>query len=150
MLLDYIESTKVNDPITLTVDIPSQSTPLPAYFVFYLADLSYHSNGSDIRAMQIYINGLEVSTITVDFYSSKAVTVYPLDVMGPTINITLVATDESNLPPNINGMEIFTRHDLVGQSGSPLSPYSPSDTSKHFLSIHVLFIYIICLVALFP
>ncbi|WKA00820.1 hypothetical protein VitviT2T_019140 [Vitis vinifera] len=41
MLLNYIESVNVSYPITLDVNLPLQySTPLPAYFVFYFADLA--------------------------------------------------------------------------------------------------------------
>lgn len=148
MLLDYIESTNATDPIILSVDLPHQSTPLPAYFVFYLADLSYPGDANLYpRIMQIYINGQKTSTVTISYVSSKVVSVYPMNVMGPTINITLVSTNQSMLPPIINGIEIFTRHDLSGQPGSPTSPY-PSSTSRHFLSIYVILIHMMLLVAL--
>lgn len=148
MLLDYIESTNTTDPIVLSVDLPHQSTPLPAYFVFYLADLSYSSDVNFyLRSIQIYINGQQTSTITISYVSSKVVSVYPMNVVGPTINITLISTNQSTLPPIINGIEIFTRHDLSGQSGSPITPY-PSSTSRHFLSIYVSLIHMMCLVAL--
>ncbi|KAL6326652.1 hypothetical protein AAG906_010826 [Vitis piasezkii] len=114
MLFNYIESVNVSYPITLDVNLPLQySTPLPAYFVFYFADLTSTRVRGDIRTMQIYINGQEKTTITLQGESSKGITIYPMDVMGSTINITLIPTNQSTLPPMINGMEIFTRHDLT-------------------------------------
>ena len=98
--------------------------------------------------MHIYINGQEKSTLTVEHDSSKVVSIYPMDIIGLKINITLVATNQSTLRPILNGIEIFTRHDLTAQLTPPIGPY-PSDTSKHFLSIYVILIHTICLVALF-
>ena len=109
MLLDYVESMNVSDPIILTIDLPPlPSTPLSAYFVFYFA--AFSSNWSDTRTMQIYINGQEKSTLTVEHDSSKVVSIYPMDIMGLKINITLVATNQSTLPPILNGIEIFTNY----------------------------------------
>ncbi|KAL6326448.1 hypothetical protein AAG906_008310 [Vitis piasezkii] len=149
MLFNYIESMNVSYPITLDVNLPLQySTPLPAYFVFYFADLTSTRVRGDIRTMQIYINGQEKTTITLQVESSKGIAIYPMDVMGSTINITLIPTNQSTLPPMINGMEIFTRHDLTAQLTPPMGPY-PNDISKCLPSLLVIVIHTICFVALF-
>ena len=146
---NYIESVNVSYPITLDVNLPLQySTPLPAYFVFYFADLTSTRDRDDIRTMQIYINGQEKTTITLQGESSKGIAIYPMDVMGSTINITLIPTNQSTLPPMINGMEIFTRHDLTDQLTLPMGPY-PNDISKCLPSLFVIVIHTICFVALF-
>ncbi|RVW49352.1 putative LRR receptor-like serine/threonine-protein kinase MEE39 [Vitis vinifera] len=75
---NYIESVNVSYPITLDVNLPLQySTPLPAYFVFYFADLTSTRDRDDIRTMQIYINGQEKTTITLQAVPSG------LDRNGP-------------------------------------------------------------------
>ena len=149
MLLNYIESVNVSYPITLDVNLPLQySTPLPAYFVFYFADLASTRVQGDIRTMKIYINGQEKTTITLQVESLKGIAIYPMDVMGSTINITLIPTNQSTLPPMINGMEIFTRHDLTAQLTPPMGPY-PDDISKCLPSLLVIVIHTIYFLALF-
>ena len=149
MLLNYIESVNVSYPITLDVNLPLQySTPLPAYFVFYFADLASTRVQGDIRTMKIYINGQEKTTITLQVESSKGIAIYPMDVMGSTINITLIPTNQSTLPPMINGMEIFTRHDLTAQLTPSMGPY-PNDISKCLPSLLVIVIHTTYFVALF-
>ncbi|RVX13822.1 putative leucine-rich repeat receptor-like serine/threonine-protein kinase [Vitis vinifera] len=138
-----------NVSIPIDVNLPLQySTPLPAYFVFYFADLASTRVQGDIRTMKIYINGQEKTTITLQVESLKGIAIYPMDVMGSTINITLIPTNQSTLPPMINGMEIFTRHDLTAQLTPPMGPY-PNDISKCLPSLLVIVIHTIYFVALF-
>lgn len=150
MLLYYIESEHVSSPITLAVDLPLHySTPLPAYFAFYFGDLTPTRNWSDIRSMEIYINGQQKSTVSYKGQYTKAEIVYPVDIMGSTINITLVPTNQSTLPPLITGMEIFTRHDLTPQPPTPPAGPSTNSIPKCVPSMFLILMHAMCLVGLF-
>ncbi|RVW49361.1 hypothetical protein CK203_092670 [Vitis vinifera] len=113
VLVDSIASINASDPILLIVDLPPLDGPHPAYFIFYFSNPAPQSQLSGIigtRATQIYINGQLKSNITFEWGKSRVVTIDPVDVMGPTINITLAPDPDSNLPTMISGLEVFTRH----------------------------------------
>ncbi|KAL6326469.1 hypothetical protein AAG906_008331 [Vitis piasezkii] len=94
----------VSIPISYSIDIENDPP---------ISISNVHTCSGDIGTMQIYINGQEKTIITLQGESSKGIAIYPMDVMGSTINITLIPTNQSTLPRMINGMEIFTRHDLT-------------------------------------
>lgn len=114
VLADSIASINASDPIILTVDLPPMDGPLPAAFIFYFSnpapELRYFSFSGihGTRVTQIYINGDLKSNITFEWGTSQVVTIYPVDVMGPTINITLAPGPQSNLSTMISGLEVFT------------------------------------------
>ncbi|KAK3018518.1 hypothetical protein RJ639_003691 [Escallonia herrerae] len=109
VLLNSIHSV-TSDAIILTVNL-SQLAPQPAYFVFYLTE-SILLNPSDTRIVQIMINGRDQKTVAApDAGECRVVTIYPLMVAGPTINVTLAPASGSSLPPLIAAMEIsFTNN----------------------------------------
>ncbi|KAA8534290.1 hypothetical protein F0562_031807 [Nyssa sinensis] len=136
LLSNSIRPLVVSDPIILTVDFP-QLTPQPAYFVLYFSELEYSSNPIGARIMQIKINGQYEQTVVAPEYGHcKVVTIYPVMVVGPTINITLASTGVSTLPPMIAGMEVFTKQ-ANGSNG----------TRRHFCFVF-MFVHVISLVLL--
>ncbi|CAK9176549.1 unnamed protein product [Ilex paraguariensis] len=111
VLLDSIQSNN-SDPIILTVDLP-QRTPQPAYFVFYFTE-NIQRSPNVTRTMLIKINDQNDEIVAApDFGKNKVVTMYPVMVEGPTINITLAPNNGSTLPPLIAGMEVFTRTNAI-------------------------------------
>ncbi|KAK3034457.1 hypothetical protein RJ639_034694 [Escallonia herrerae] len=105
VLLNSIHSV-TSDAIILTVNL-SHLTPRPAYFVFYLTE-SVLVNPSDTTIVQIMINGGDQKMVAApDAGKCRVVTIYPLMVAGPTINITLAPVNRSSLPPLIVAIEVF-------------------------------------------
>ncbi|KAK9283625.1 hypothetical protein L1049_011875 [Liquidambar formosana] len=136
VLMSNIQSPTPSDPIILSVDLP-QVTPQSAYFVFYLTDVMPRESFGDTRIVDIYINGQKRVTVFSYQFSCYGVTIYPVILVGPTVNVTLAATNESTLPPIVTAMEIFTRADQ--------SP-SSNDTHEH-LSPMYLRLVLICLLS---
>ncbi|XP_063948814.1 probable LRR receptor-like serine/threonine-protein kinase At1g07550 [Daucus carota subsp. sativus] len=107
VLRDSIESNG-SDPIILTVDLP-QRTSQSAYIVFYITELVI-KNSNQTRIMRIEIDGEDQGTLEAPSVGeTSVVTKYPVAVSGPSINITLMRTKESSLPPMIAAMEVFTK-----------------------------------------
>ncbi|XP_038893118.1 uncharacterized protein At1g24485-like [Benincasa hispida] len=123
-----IESDVVSSPIILTVDLPqSSSQPQSTYFVFYFTEkLMGFSNHS--RTMNILINGQKMSTVTTDPNKCTVITLYPVSVIGSTVNVTLASASSTDLPPLINAMEVFSRISMGGDSGG----IGGSDPTVHF------------------
>lgn len=128
VLNDSILTVNASDSIVLTVDLPPLDGPRPACFIFYF---STPNDTTGFRATQIYINGQMNTTITLPGLSSHVVTIYPIDVVGPTINITLAPTPNSTLSTLISGMEVFTKYDLpVPPPGSPVYHAPPPSAAE--------------------
>ena len=139
---DSILAVNASDPIVLIVDLPPLDGPHSACFIFYF----YNPNDtSGVRATQIYINGQMNSTITFEGPTSKVVTIYPIDVVGPTINITLSSDPKSNLSTLISGMEVFTKHDLaVPQPSNPVY-YAPPPSAAAASELLIFMYYVLAL-----
>ncbi|PQP97292.1 putative LRR receptor-like serine/threonine-protein kinase MEE39 [Prunus yedoensis var. nudiflora] len=137
VLSDSIESMNPADPITLSIDLP-QTTPQSAYLVLYFTET-------------IYINGQMKSTVTTENIECKVITIYPVTVVGPTINVTLASANGSTLPPIISAMEVFTRIEANkdDKSSSPPSSTSSHGTQGHFFYAYINSISCICLLLLF-
>ncbi|KAK9282761.1 hypothetical protein L1049_010982 [Liquidambar formosana] len=135
VLHDSIQSLNASDPIILTVNL-SQETPQTAYFVFYITKSTIQNNRDDIRTVEIYIDGHKTKTVTTKFSKCNVVTIYPINVLGPTINVTLAPTSNSTLPPLISAMEIFSRGDLdpAHETGSSCG------THEHLFSMYIMWI----------
>lgn len=107
MLDDSISTINSSDPIILTVDLDG---PHPACFIFYFCS---PDDDVGVRATQIYINGQMQSTITIMPSTTHVVTIYPVDVVGPSVNVTLAPEPDSTLSTLLSGMEVFTRHNVT-------------------------------------
>ena len=110
MLDDSISTVNASDAIILTVDLPTSDGPHPAYFIFYFSLPDDDDSVGGVRTTLIYINGQMQSTVTFQRLTSYVVTIYPVDVVGPTINITLSPEPNSTLSTVLSGMEVFTRY----------------------------------------
>ncbi|ONI24129.1 hypothetical protein PRUPE_2G225100 [Prunus persica] len=150
VLTDSIESMNLADPITLSIDLP-QTTPQLAYLVLYFTETVTLPKPNDSRIIQIYINGQMKSTVTSEYNKCKVITVYPVTVVGPTINVTLASANGSTLPPIISAMEVFTRIEANkgDKSSSPPSSTPSHGTQGHFFYAYINSIYCICLLLLF-
>lgn len=145
VLRTAIESIDLTHPITLSVDL-LQTIPQSAYLVLYFTETTSLPKPGDTRIIQIYVNGGEMkSAVTLEFNKCKVITLYPVIVVGPTINVTLSSASGSTLPPIISAMEVFTRVDHE-KSSSP-SPPSPASHGMrgHFFCTHIIIISCICL-----
>lgn len=116
VMSDSIEAADDTDPIILSVDLSQAMTPQSAYIVLYFTEKESLGTG-DIRIIQVYIDGQMKSTVAFEFLKCKVVTIYPVIARGPTINVTLASDRNSDLPPMISAMEVFTR---VDKSSGPL------------------------------
>lgn len=146
VLRTAIESIDLTHPITLSVDL-SQTIPQSAFFVLYFTETTSLPKPGDSRIIQIYINGGEMkSTVTLEFNKCKVITLYPVIVVGPTINVTLSSASGSTLPPIISAMEVFRRVDHE-KSSSPPPPPSPASHGMrgHFFCTNIIIISCICL-----
>ncbi|XP_021813820.1 probable LRR receptor-like serine/threonine-protein kinase MEE39 [Prunus avium] len=150
VLSDSIESMNPADPITLSIHLP-QTTPQSAYIVLYFTETVTIPKPDDTRIIQIYINGQMKSTVTTENIECKVMTIYPVTVVGPTINVTLASAKGSTLPPIISAMEVFTRIEAnKGDKSSSPPPSSPSHgTQGHFFYAYINSISCICLLLLF-
>ncbi|XP_034704256.1 uncharacterized protein At1g24485-like [Vitis riparia] len=147
VLADSIASINASDPILLIVDLPPLDGPHPAYFIFYFSNPAPQSQLSGIigtRATQIYINGQLKSNITFEWGKSRVVTIDPVDVMGPTINITLAPDPDSNLPTMISGLEVFTRHSEKYEV--PAFPPPSAATPLLLIFVYIILSHILYLV----
>lgn len=129
VLNDSILTVNASDSIVLTVDLPPLDGPHPACFIFYFCT----PNDTGFRATQIYIDGQMNTAITLPGLASHVVTIYPIDVVGPTINITLAPAPNSTLSTLISGLEVFTKHDSPAPPpGSPVhhAPPLPAAASE--------------------
>ncbi|CAB4301061.1 unnamed protein product [Prunus armeniaca] len=150
VLSDSIESMNPADPITLSIDLP-QTTPQSAYLVLYFTETVTLPKPNDSRIIQIYINGQMKSTVTSEYNKCKVITIYPVTVVGPTINVTLASANGSTLPPIISAMEVFTRIEANkgDKSSSPPSSTPSHGTQGHFFYAYINSISCICLLLLF-
>lgn len=124
---------KTSDPITLTVDLPT-ATPQSAHFAFYFTELASRPLLNDTRIIDINIDGQMMQTVEAELNKYKVVTLYPVIVSGPTINITLAANESSTLPQMITAVEVFTENDLAPVQGKDDSTIE----QKHLSSSHFL------------
>lgn len=132
------------DSIKLSIDLP-RGTPQPAYFVFYFTELASRPKLNDTRIVDININGQLMQTMGSEINQCKVVTLYPVIVAGPTINIMLAPNRLSTLPPMISAMEVFKKVEPDPVHETP----SNSGTRERFVVLHIIFINILCLAALF-
>ena len=147
VLADSIASINASDPILLIVDLPPLDGPHSAYFIFYFSNPAPQSQLSGIigtRATQIYINGQLKSNITFEWGKSRVVTIYPVDVMGPTIDITLAPDPDSNLPTMISGLEVFTKH--YEKYEAPSLPTPSAATPLLLIFVYIMLAHILYLV----
>ncbi|KAJ0101822.1 hypothetical protein Patl1_06224 [Pistacia atlantica] len=143
VLRSSIVSPNIFTPITLSVDLPpNQATPQTAYFVFYFTEVVKRTASNDRRIVDIYINGMKMDTVEAEVNKCKVVTLYPVTVVGPTINITLRPASFSTLPPMISAMEVFTRIVYGPAHGNILT----SGTQDHFISVYLTLIQVFLLV----
>ncbi|KAK6929277.1 Malectin-like domain [Dillenia turbinata] len=101
----------------LTLDL-QDGTPQAAFLAFYFTESTASCDPDDIRIIDIHINGQIMKTVSLDLAKCTVITLYPISVVGPTINITLGPNQKSTLPPLIGAMEAFTRKDVQETSGS--------------------------------
>ncbi|XP_034704255.1 uncharacterized protein At1g24485-like [Vitis riparia] len=159
VLADSIASINASDPIILTIDLPPLDGPHPAYFIFYFSNPAPQSPVSGIigtRATHIYINGQLKSNITFEWGKSRVVTIDPVDVMGPTINITLAPDPDSNLPTMISGLEVFTRHYVKYEAPDPprvrivpnFGPPPSAATPLLLISVYIILAHVLLVVVL--
>uniref|UniRef100_A0A6N2NJ39 Malectin-like domain-containing protein n=1 Tax=Salix viminalis TaxID=40686 RepID=A0A6N2NJ39_SALVM len=97
--------------VSNTYDFPT-TTPRSAHLVFYVKELASRPLLNDTRIIDINID------VEAEVSHCKAVTLYPVIVSGPTINITPTANESSTLPPTITAVELFTENDLAPVHGN--------------------------------
>ncbi|CAK7325591.1 unnamed protein product [Dovyalis caffra] len=132
-----------SDPINLTFELPT-TTPQSAHFVFYFTELANRPMLNDTRIIDININGQMMQTVETEVNKCKVVTLYPVVVSGPTINITVAANKSSTLPPIIAAMEVFTKNDL-----EPIQKNTNANAQEHLSVSHFVLISVLCLLVSF-
>lgn len=147
VLQDSITS-NTSDPIILTVDSPLNWTSQTAYLVLYFTETATRPTIDDTRIMDIEIDGRMMYTVGTEINQCKVVTLYPVPLVGPTINIKLAPSRLSTLPPIITAIEAFTRVNIdVHNDPPPPSSAASGDNStsgawKRFCVPYIVFIYI--------
>ncbi|KAF5733786.1 LRR receptor-like serine/threonine-protein kinase [Tripterygium wilfordii] len=106
-----------SDPIFLSVDLRDRAQQ-SGYFVFYFTETGFRPNSSVTRIVDIYINGVMKYTVGIELNKCRVVTVYPVIIAGPTVNITLAQSKLSTLPPIISAMEVFSKVNTNQANGS--------------------------------
>lgn len=140
---ESIASSNTSTPIILSVDLPTnQVTPQTAYFVFYLTEQVKRPSSNDTRIIDIYIDGRKRYTVAAEVNKCKLVTLYPVSVVGPKVNITLVPANSSTLAAMISAMEVFSRIDLDPAHGNNTT----GGTQNRLISSY--FILILAVIAL--
>ncbi|XP_021662451.2 probable LRR receptor-like serine/threonine-protein kinase MEE39 [Hevea brasiliensis] len=150
VLQDSIVS-NTSDPIILTVDNPPNWTSRTAYLVLYFTEMATRPTLNDTRIMDIEINRQKMYTVGAEINQCKVVTLYPVPLVGPTINIKLASSRLSTLPPMISAMEVFTRANYNPPPSSAAAPGTKptSGAWKNFFVPCTVFFYISCAIAFF-
>ncbi|KAH9703311.1 Chalcone--flavonone isomerase 1 [Citrus sinensis] len=143
VMSESIASSNTSTPIILSVDLPTnQVTPQTAYFVFYFTEQAKRPSSNDTRIIDIYIDGRKRYTVAAEVNKCKVVTLYPVSVVGPKVNITLVPANSSTLAAMISAMEVFSRIDLDPAHGNNTT----GGTQNRLISSY--FILILAVIAL--
>lgn len=133
---ESIASSNTSTPIILSVDLPTnQVTPQTAYFVFYFTEQAKRPSSNDTRIIDIYIDGRKRYTVAAEVNKCKLVTLYPVSVVGPKVNITLVPANSSTLAAMISAMEVFSRIDLDPAHGNNTTGTQNRLISSYFILI---------------
>ncbi|XP_022942697.1 probable leucine-rich repeat receptor-like protein kinase At2g28990 [Cucurbita moschata] len=119
-----IESVNASSPIILTVDFSNASSASQsAYFVLYFTEEEALFDDKN-RTIDIFIDGQKLSTITTSVERCTVVTLYPIIVRTPTVNVTLSAANSSaGSPPLISAMEVFVKVIPTGGASSLQFPF---------------------------
>ncbi|KAJ0046811.1 hypothetical protein Pint_06177 [Pistacia integerrima] len=137
VLRSSIVSPNLFTPITLSVDLPPNQV-----IVFYFTEVVKRTASNDRRIVDIYMNGMKMDTVEAEVNKYKVVTLYPVTVVGPRINITLRPASFSTLSPMISAMEVFTRIVYGPAHGNILT----GGTLDHFISVYLTLIQVFLLV----
>ncbi|CAN0909381.1 Leucine-rich repeat receptor-like serine/threonine-protein kinase At2g14510 [Linum grandiflorum] len=148
-LTDSIQSNSSDNPITLTVDLPPQGpAQQTAFLVLYFTELLLRPKLDDTRVMDIYVDGKLMTSAAAELTKCKVVTLNGITVGPPSVNVTLVKSNSSTLPPMISAMEVFTKVEFSSSGGGSKSTDGGARRDLVVVS-RVVFVHVLSIVFVF-
>ncbi|KAK3409288.1 hypothetical protein EUGRSUZ_J01421 [Eucalyptus grandis] len=111
VLMTAVQTQSVTANLTLRWSSDNSANDWLMYFHFVELQLQK----KDIRELTVLVQNKVVKTVMLE--NQRPVTLSSSPIGGPSLNLTIYATDRSTLPPLLNAVEIFTEAQL---------PFSPT------------------------